>query len=255
MKDKIRKLIPYFLLSQFRKFKREQMRKRNQGLTTEEVFSEIYKTNEWGGEKGEFNSGGGTTGEAIAEAYVGYFKNLEKEIPLSTLRVVDLGCGDMRIGNQISGLFGSYTGVDIVKDLIKSHQERFANEKTDFVCLNIVEDELPEGDVCLVRQVFQHLSNEQIQQVLAKLNRYSYVFITEHLPSDNPGLKVNLDKPHGGDVRLYDNSGVYLRKAPFSISEEQIETVLEVTGHGYENYEEDWITGVIRTDLYRPQSS
>jgi len=40
---------------------------------------------------------------------------------------------------------------------------------------------LPEGDICFVRQVLQHLSNDQIAGVLPKLGKFRWCFITEHL--------------------------------------------------------------------------
>lgn len=252
IKSNIRKLIPYSLITAYRRHKRIKSQKLNVNKSTEQVFSEIYKENAWGGEKGDFYSGGGTTIENIANKYVEYFDSIQSEFKLSELAVVDLGCGDMRIGGRIAPLFRSYTGVDVVKDLIQHHNEKLASPSVSFKHLNIVDDELPEGDVCLVREVMQHLSNEQILEIIPKLGKYKYVFVTEHIPTPNPDLKFNLDKPHGGDVRLYDNSGVYLTKPPFNVLESKVEKVLEVEGHRYENYEEPWIKGTITTVLYRP---
>lgn len=224
-------------------------------MSTEEIFSEIYAENKWGGEEGKMYSGSGTGDKAIGAAYIDCLTRLASELGFSSLRAVDLGCGDMRIGGKISHLFASYLGVDIVKDLIAGHQKQLASDTVDFACLNIIDEELPEGDVCLLRQVLQHLSNEQIQKILSKLGKYSYVFITEHVPTPNPGLRKNLDKPHGSDVRIYDNSGVYLGEPPFNIPESKLETVLEIEGHGYKNYTEPWIKGVVKTVLYRPRAN
>jgi hypothetical protein len=113
----------------------------------------------------------------------------------------------------------------------------FANFRTTFVCLDIIEQQLPDGDVCLVRQVLQHLSNAEIKAILDKLNKYKYVFVTEHYPLGNDCLP-NIDKPHGADIRLYDNSAVFLDKEPFNIS--HIELVLNVP---YDNW------GTVRTYL------
>ena len=255
MLNTVRKFVPYSALSFYRKLKRKKQRIENSSKSTEEVFTDIYRTNHWGGESGEFCSGTGTVNEAISEAYIKCLADLQSKYQFSDLNVVDLGCGDMRIGSQLAGLFATYTGVDIVKEMIEKHASQYTESTINFKHLNIVEDELPDGDVCLIRQVLQHLSNDQIVKILSKLSKYKYVFITEQLPTPNDDLKFNLDKSHGGDVRLYDNSGIYLTEAPFNLDKSLVTTVLEVEGHGYQNYSEPWIKGVIETVLYTPKVS
>ena len=66
--------------------------------------------------------------------------------------------------------------------------------------------------------------------VLPKLVKYKYIFITEHYPTDNDAIRPNMDKPHGGDVRVYDNSGVYLAEPPFELPVQTLKQVLEVPG-------------------------
>ena len=146
-------------------------------------------------------------------------------------------------------LCSNYLGVDIVMPLIQRNQEKYGNATTRFLQLDIVGDELPGGDVCFVRQVLQHLSNEQISKVLSKLKQYKYVFITEHYPTENDAIKPNMDKPHGGDVRVCDNSGVYLAESPFDLPVQTLKHVLEVPGVGLG---EGIDPGVIRTFLYKP---
>ena len=74
---------------------------------------------------------------------------------------------------------------------------------------------LPPADLCLIRQVFQHLSNQQIAEVLAKLGVFSHVIVTEHYPAQLRGCVPNLDKPPGPDTRLLDGSAVFLDQPPF----------------------------------------
>lgn len=255
MIDRLRSLMPKPLLSKYREVKRAINRNKNKKKSTEEVFSEIYEKGMWGGSADDYCSGSGTVHKEIADSYVTALEKLAGELKFSELRAVDLGCGDMRIGRRIAPLFESYLGIDIVKKLVDHHNEKLATDSISFAHLDIVEDELPDGDLCLIREVLQHLSNKQIQRILEKVrNKYKYVLITEHLPSSNPGLKKNLDKAHGADLRLYDNSGVFLTAPPFDVPASQIRTVLEVEGHGFENYDEPWIRGVIQTVLYTPQA-
>ena len=250
MKSLIRKLIPHFLLECLRRFKRSKRQNKNRNKSIEEVFTDIYETNKWGGSKKQFCSGTGSTDLKVVSEYITMVTKKAYSEGFLGLNFVDLGCGDFRIGQQLLPLCSSYIGIDIVKSLISSNQERYGNHKTIFKHLNIVDDELPDGDVCFVRQVLQHLSNKQIINVLKKLKKYTWVFITEHYPTDNDAIKPNIDKVHGADIRLYENSAVYLLKPPFELSKNTLSEVLEVPGGIIREKGND--TGSIRTFLYKP---
>jgi hypothetical protein len=45
---------------------------------------------------------------------------------------------------------------EIVPGLIARNAAQFANERIEFRKVDIVIDPLPEGDLCIIRQVFQH---------------------------------------------------------------------------------------------------
>jgi SAM-dependent methyltransferase len=130
-------------------------------------------------------------------------------------RVVDLGCGDFGVASRLIGSHLHYTGIDVVPDLVRYNQEHFASAHVEFRCMNIIEDDLPEGDLCLVRQVLQHLSNEQILKTLKSLARYRHVIATEHVYT-GPGLRRNRDKPQGPGTRMPKRSGVFLDSPPFN---------------------------------------
>jgi hypothetical protein len=108
---------------------------------------------------------------------------------------------------------------------------------------------LPDGDACFLRQVLQHLSNREICAILPKLNKYRWVYITEHYPTDNDGIKPNKDKVHVGDIRLLENSGVYLSKPPFNLPGQTLLKVLEIPSDGLGEGNDP---GVIRTFRYKP---
>jgi len=249
LKSHVKKVVPRLVLDGYGRIKRYREQRRNLRRTTEEVFTSIYQQNVWGGAREDFCSGSGTTAEAIVSAYVQTIFAKASEEKFRGLSFVDLGCGDFRVGKQLLPLCSSYTGVDIVKPLIQNNQESYANDILHFVHLNIVEDELPQGDVCFLRQVLQHLSNQQIGAVLPKLTQYRWVFITEHYPTENRWTKPNLDKTCGGDIRAYNNSGVFLEEPPFELPAEKLEQVLEVSGTQLGERKD---RGVIRTFLYKP---
>lgn len=251
LKPLVRKLIPRSILRCYRERRRHREQRSRHNRTAGDVFTEIYEKNRWGGPEGEFSSGPGTADEKIALAYVSVIFQKASSEGFRGLTFVDLGCGDFRVGRRLLSLCSSYTGVDIVKPLIRRNQEKYGSPKTHFVHLDIVEDVLPDGDVCFLRQVLQHLSNRQIIAILHKLNKYGWVFITEHYPTGNDAIRPNMDKPHGADIRVYNNSGVYLEEPPFELPASALEQVLEVPGVGLDRGIDQ---GVIRTFLYKPVS-
>ena len=175
-----------------------------------EVFGDLYRRNVWGGHTGELYSGGGSD-----RRFRDPYRALILEFIEPGDRVVDLGCGDFRVGRELISAAFTYIGVDVVPGLIAHNHQAFGADTVGFLCLDVVEDELPAGQICLVRQVLQHLANDQIQAVLRKLNAYRDVFVTEQQPVD-PDVPANLDKRQGGDTRI-PHSAVYLDRPPFSI--------------------------------------
>jgi SAM-dependent methyltransferase len=223
IKSIVKKLIPSSLMQWRRRKIVAKGQKKFADKTLAETFAEIYDKNIWGGEMGEFYSGEGST-QRYSQKYA---QTITKFISENNIkRVVDLGCGDFRVASKfVAGDF-YYTGCDVVPSLVEHLNRNFANEKNEFRCLNIVEDELPDGDLCLIRQVLQHLSNAEIEKILLKARKYKYLIITEHYPHPNTVAVPNLDIPHGPDMRLHFDSAVYLDKPPFNL--ENIKLLLDV---------------------------
>ena len=245
------KLIPASLLEKYRHNRYIKRQEEDKNKSTEETFTEIYKLNKWGGEKNEFCSGGGSIDVPTVSPYISMISEKAHTEGFLGLTFVDLGCGDFRVGSQLLSLCSKYIGIDIVKSLVDRNQEKYGNDNIRFIHMNIIEDELPDGEVCFVRQVLQHLSNQQIIKILPKLTKYKWVFITEHYPSDNKTIKPNTDKVHGMDIRINVNSGVYLLLSPFNLSKQQLSLVLEVPSGTIRDTRLD--QGVIRTFLYKPK--
>ena len=107
-----------------------------------------------------------------------------------------------------------YIAVDIVEDLIEYNKEKFKGDKLEFQCLDLAVDNIPFGDCALVRQVLQHLSNVEIQNILNKLADFKYVIITEHIPEGD--FVPNQDIISGQGTRLKKQSGLNLLAPPFN---------------------------------------
>lgn len=206
-------LVPDWARHRYRRLRRFAEHAINRQRSPQQVFSRIYEDGLWGKGEGGFHSGSGSV-EAHAVAYVQALSRYIAEH--SIRRVVDLGCGDFTVGRKIVALSVDYTGVDVVPALIQHHSAQFGSERVRFKHLDIVNDPLPEGDLCLIRQVLQHLSNDQIVRILPKLKRYQHVLITEHYPAPGAHVVPNRDKTHGHDTRIEDDSAVFLDQPPFN---------------------------------------
>lgn len=106
--------------------------------------------------------------------------------------------------------------------LIAHNEKQYASEHVRFMCLDIVEDELPDGDLCLIRQVLQHLSNSDVAKALAKLKKYKYVIITEHVIPKDKASAFNMDIHTGNNIRVAARSGLYFDEPPFSLNTETL---------------------------------
>lgn len=180
-----------------------------------------------GGVKSEFYSGPGSYERNYVEPYCKLLRQfiLENDI----ISVCDLGCGDFNVASQWLSDGILYDGVDIVQEMIDAHNAQYGTEDIHFHCLDIVDDELPDAQLCLIRQVLQHCSNEEIACILEKTKKYEYVLITEHVTRKEFAAKYNIDKAHGSHTRVYQQSGLYFDEKPFCLD---VEVLLEIPYEG-----------------------
>ncbi|WP_431158900.1 methyltransferase domain-containing protein [Winogradskyella poriferorum] len=182
---------------------------------TKDAMAQIYKRHLWGVSKFDFYSGEGSHDPQIVKPYIEAilsFFNFHD----NNLIVCDLGCGDFNVGNQLFQNTKGYIAIDIVESLINRNKNLYKAENLEFHCLDIAKDNLPKADCIILRQVLQHLSNNEIKQIVRKLSNYKYLILTEHIP--NGDFDSNKDIISGQGIRLKHNSGVDLLKAPFNLS-------------------------------------
>lgn len=203
----------HYVLEKYRYVRRYLYNARLRRMSRKETFQEIYKNDKWGYIRYEaapcdFYSGPGSYAGELVNPYVSLVRKLISEKEIKT--IADLGCGDFNVGSRIAPFVVDYTGCDIVPELIERNKKKFGNDRCSFVCLDMVEDELPAADLCLIREVFQHLSNKEVMKVLSKLRQYKFVLVTETIKSGEEGF--NKDIPHGT------HRGVSLEYPPFCIT-------------------------------------
>jgi hypothetical protein len=249
LKDTLKSLIPPSVLSFWYRINAKRHRAElDRCRSPQETFTTIYRRGHWGksGDPADpFFSGSGSRDPRIVEPYIkaveavltGYGRRLD---------VADLGCGDFAVGAQIRRLCGRYYACDVVQDVIDRHKIKHANSDVIFQVVDITQDDLPPADMAFIRQVLQHLSNDDIKRVVPKLYRYRYLVITEHLPV-SPDFESNLDKKRGLDIRLRlgtKGSGIVLTEPPFDLKVKSSKILCEAD----ESIE--GVPGVVRTTLY-----
>ncbi|MBX9688708.1 MAG: class I SAM-dependent methyltransferase [Candidatus Obscuribacterales bacterium] len=215
-------IIPVPLLRLLRGIKGAYLRIIAGARSNADIFAEIYARNRWGGKPGEYYSGTGSDSERSGP----YIAALATFIESNGIReVVDIGCGDFRVGAELlqATSIEKYIGIDVVGALIEHNRERFANERIKFECLDACRSELPAGELCILRQVLQHLSNSEIKVILQKVRaNYRFVLITEHHPIRTADFKANRDLVHGASIRNKIQSGVFPQLPPFDFPDPEI---------------------------------
>ena len=229
-------IIPQIIRKNLRKLQAKIFGLENEfkNMNNPEVFDKIYKERLWGeNSEGLAISGSGSNNKEIIDPYISIIRDfLSKKKPSV---IVDIGCGDFNIGSKFTDLAKKYIACDVSKVILEKNKEKFLSlENVSFQFFDLSKDQLPHGDVCLIRQVLQHLKNDDINLFVKKLNLnkpYKYLIVTEHLPFKRD-FKPNLDKKSGKRTRLLIDSGVVLDKEPFNLMFSKVTDLIEVDEYG-----------------------
>ena len=199
-------------------------------LSTEQIFTKIYEAGAWGKSDdpaSPFYSGSGSRRDGEVAAYVQSVGSFLSSFEVKP-DVVDLGCGDFSVGRQVRSFCNRYIACDVVPSLIAFNQARYKELGVEFKVLDLVKNELPPGDIVFVRQVLQHLSNDQISRFIARVPlSYKFLIVTEHLPS-HANFEHNADKLVGPWTRMGHESGVVLTSPPFNLRPKIVKRLCQV---------------------------
>lgn len=185
-------------------------------------MTQIYNQHLWGGNNFDFYSGEGSHLPEIIKPYLDSVLTFLKSFE-TPLTVCDLGCGDFNIGKNLVKHTKTYTAIDIVEPLITRNKQIFKAENLEFYCLDISKEILPKADCIILRQVLQHITNQEIAHICKQLKNYKYLIITEHLPTGNFTPNINIISGQG--IRIKHNSGVDILQYPFNFKAKK-QTVL-----------------------------
>lgn len=189
-------------------------KKVKQPWPTKAVMNQIYDRHLWGGNEFDFYSGEGSHNPEIINPYLKALIQFLKTHH-NNIVVCDLGCGDFNIGKHLVSYSKKYIAIDIVENLIRRNKDFYKANNLEFYCFDIAKHEWPLADCIILRQVLQHLSNQEIQNIIKKVVHYKYIILTEHIPLGD--FIPNKDTISGQGIRMKQGSGVHVLVAPFNL--------------------------------------
>lgn len=138
----------------------ERLARGGTAVPMREAFEYVHRTRHWAG--GASVSGLGAT-PAQTSALRLMLPELVRELGVGTL--LDVPCGDFSWMREID-LPARYIGGDLVPALIAERQARDADDRRQFLCLDLTSDALPAADLLLCRDALVHLSFADIRRAL-----------------------------------------------------------------------------------------
>ena len=166
------------------------------------AFSKVYDENVWQRK--------GTSGPGSSAQYTGEYRTFLHRLIVSykVKRILDVGCGLWEYMQHINLSGIDYLGLDPVPSVIQNNQNLRLPDNIKFQC-GVVDDveNLGQFDMAIVKDVFQHLPNRTIMEMLEKLKVIPLLVITNDVLHG-----ANVDCAFGGFRKIN------MEAPPFSLS-------------------------------------
>ena len=162
------------------------------------VFNSIYNSNHWRDyNKTKINESVSGLGSDLANnsSLVNNIKNFISEFKIK--KILDLGCGDFNWMKYIvlnNNNIMNYLGLDIVDKIINLNNLNYKNNEILFKTNDVLLDDLPDSyDLIIIRDLFIHLTNDEILKIINKINNSTIKFlaVTSYPTSD---ININSNK-------------------------------------------------------------
>ncbi len=119
--------------------------------------------------------------------------------------ILDIPCGDFHWMQRVE-FAGSYTGADIVPDLVERNRLLYGSDRYRFLRLDATSDPLPRVDLVVCRDLFVHLGDRDVLAVLCNfVASESRLLVTNHFVDRTENVEIE-----SGDFRP-----INLCRAPF----------------------------------------
>jgi len=151
------------------------------------VFTEVYETNQWGDNHNPNYEGSSGVGSKLwynKNTYIPFIRNFLINNKINS--VVDLGCGDFLIGEEIyKDMNLNYIGYDAYKGVIDYNNDKFKKHKnfhfihSDFTLVKERKN-IKYADLCIIKDVLQHLPTKIIikfMDYITKTHKFKYILL------------------------------------------------------------------------------
>ncbi|MGO1056508.1 class I SAM-dependent methyltransferase [Crossiella sp. CA198] len=175
------------------------------GLSTQEVFAHIFRSNMWGCADSVSGDGSALTETAVLRA------ELPKVLRRFGVRsLLDIPCGDFGWLATCELGLETYLGADIVEELIAANLAKYFRHGGNrrFYTLDLTRDPLPRTDAVLCRDCLVHLSFAQIWDALDNLRRSGSRYLL---------ATTFLELEHNTDIATGDWRPLNLQRPPFNL--------------------------------------
>ena len=163
----------------------------NNNTVNNDIFSKIYDNNIWNMGKG--GSGEGSSIEYNKNTYIPFMRQfIEKN---NIKKIVDLGAGDWQSSYLIyENLNIDYYGYDVYEKFVNENKKKYP--QYNFIHADFIENKhiLENGDLCIIKDVLQHLCNKDINDLLSYLveyKKYKYILICNCCNQKNNNDNIN----------------------------------------------------------------
>ena len=149
------------------------------------LFRRYFLTNRW--DDPETPSGRGSSLAAT--------ENLRQMLPqwferYQITSLLDVPCGDGHWMREVPHNLESYTGADIVVELVSTLTAR-ARPGEHYLCLDAITDSLPYADAVISRDFFIHLSDDHVRAALKNMQRSGARFLIASTYPEQINIKIS----------------------------------------------------------------
>jgi hypothetical protein len=163
------------------------------------VFRSIYLENFWNTSESRSGIGSTTLQTTLIRRRLPL---IIKKLDVRT--ILDAPCGDFNWMRKVDLKGARYTGGDIVPELVDHLNGLYANDQLSFICIDIVNEDIPKFDLWICRDVLMHLPSDDVRRILVNFyksgSRYflatSFDLTTHNEDIPSPGFRaLNLQLP------------------------------------------------------------
>lgn len=166
----------------FLKSLRRRRRERRLALeSAEETFTRYYRRNTWGDRESVSGKGSNL---AVTAALRDTLPDVFRAFGVSS--VLDVPCGDFNWMSHVDLTGISYTGGDIVADLISANTRKYGTQGIAFAVVDLMETNLPRVDLVFTRDCLVHLSLADAARAVANIRKSGSTYLMATTFPDTP---------------------------------------------------------------------